>query len=511
MRVTNSMLVNNLMRNLNNNLTKLDSLQNQLASGRKYAHISDDPIALIFSQSARNKIARLSHYQESIGSAEDWLRSVEYGVRDLQERVADVYEYMVKASTDVNNPYDKRNISMIVRELRSHYLDTLNATFGDKFMFAGYNTPGETASGKITGPYKFENGILTYNGYSLTALSTVDDINLKSAKIADLNNEIKDAMKGMETYYPWLAGFTVPSNYDGVLDISGSNHIADQIQATISAIAALDPSDFNYSADSVKLGVQLAGLQDELSAFNDRMYDLRSNWDKRADAVKQLESMGSVTVCASAYDRSTVIDNIDISFNSSTGLIEGLAFDIGGTPTPMLQFDSAKQMTSANRLEYKDFTDLLATLQKDVLTFDIGPGISIPVTFNGIDLVLYQTVADDGKPVMRNIFTLLDEIYEAAARGAPAEELGAYIRELQDAQNHLLAKTSEIGGRTRRLDLLSARYTQDMINYTQMKSDAEDADEAEVIMNLKMAEAVYQASLSAGARIIQPTLMDFLR
>ena len=44
-----------------------------------------------------------------------------------------------------------------------------------------------------------------------------------------------------------------------------------------------------------------------------------------------------------------------------------------------------------------------------------------------------------------------------------------------------------------------------------MKSNAEDVDFAEVIMNQKMAEAVYQASLAAGARIIQPTLMDFLR
>jgi flagellar hook-associated protein 3 FlgL len=58
---------------------------------------------------------------------------------------------------------------------------------------------------------------------------------------------------------------------------------------------------------------------------------------------------------------------------------------------------------------------------------------------------------------------------------------------------------------------LEIRYAQDEINYTQMMSDAEDVDFAEVIMNQKMAEAVYQAALSAGARVIQPTLMDFLR
>jgi len=146
-------------------------------------------------------------------------------------------------------------------------------------------------------------------------------------------------------------------------------------------------------------------------------------------------------------------------------------------------------------------------LQSDVLTFDVGPAVSMAVTINGIDLAFFQ--GSDGKT--RNIFNVLDDIYQAASSGAGAEELGRLIRPLQDAQNHLLTKVAELGGRTRRLDLLEARYAQDEINYEQMKSDAEDADFAEIILYQKMAEAVYQAALSAGARIIQPTLMDFLR
>jgi flagellar hook-associated protein 3 FlgL len=42
-------------------------------------------------------------------------------------------------------------------------------------------------------------------------------------------------------------------------------------------------------------------------------------------------------------------------------------------------------------------------------------------------------------------------------------------------------------------------------------SKNEDADIAEVIMNLQNEENVYRASLSAGARVIQPSLVDFLK
>ncbi len=42
-------------------------------------------------------------------------------------------------------------------------------------------------------------------------------------------------------------------------------------------------------------------------------------------------------------------------------------------------------------------------------------------------------------------------------------------------------------------------------------SDVEDADIAEVTINLKMQENVHRTALAAGARIIQPSLLDFLR
>jgi len=167
--------------------------------------------------------------------------------------------------------------------------------------------------------------------------------------------------------------------------------------------------------------------------------------------------------------------------------------------------------------------DIINKLRSDVLTFDVGSAVSMEVTFNGIDLVLFETTNSDGAYGTINIFNLLHDIYKAASSGESvsnptdiraadlAQNLTLFISELQQSQNHLLTKVAEIGGRTRRLDLLTSRYEGDFINYTQMQSDAEDVDMAEVIMYLKMAEAVYQASLSAGAMIIQPTLMDFLR
>jgi flagellar hook-associated protein 3 FlgL len=42
-------------------------------------------------------------------------------------------------------------------------------------------------------------------------------------------------------------------------------------------------------------------------------------------------------------------------------------------------------------------------------------------------------------------------------------------------------------------------------------SENENVDMTETIMNLKNEENVYRASLAGGARIIMPSLIDFLR
>jgi flagellar hook-associated protein 3 FlgL len=148
--------------------------------------------------------------------------------------------------------------------------------------------------------------------------------------------------------------------------------------------------------------------------------------------------------------------------------------------------------------------DKVNGLADDTVSFNIGVGIDLEIMLNGINVAKYNADGD-------NLFSLLNGLFTDLENGETADVVNKYIPKLQEAQNHLLGHAATIGGATNRLDLLSSRYAQDEINYTQMLSDAEDADEAEVIMNFKMAEAVYNAALAAGASIIQPTLMDFLR
>ena len=90
------------------------------------------------------------------------------------------------------------------------------------------------------------------------------------------------------------------------------------------------------------------------------------------------------------------------------------------------------------------------------------------------------------------------------------DAIQAKLGDIDDKLDDLLLRRSTIGAKVNRLELQQNRLESTQTSYAGLLGQVEDADIAEVIMNLKMQENVYKASLAAGARIIQPTLVDFL-
>ena len=89
--------------------------------------------------------------------------------------------------------------------------------------------------------------------------------------------------------------------------------------------------------------------------------------------------------------------------------------------------------------------------------------------------------------------------------------LKGMITTLQNKQSDTLNLQTKIGSTQNRLELISNRYDSSELNYTQIRSEAEDADMAEALMNFTTAKTVYSAALASGAKMLQISLIDFLR
>ena len=146
--------------------------------------------------------------------------------------------------------------------------------------------------------------------------------------------------------------------------------------------------------------------------------------------------------------------------------------------------------------------DDLNALAQDSISYSVGFNITMDVSTTGV--ALFGT-GDN------NLYNVLDDFYNALEANAPSSELTGFIAKLQNGQSDVLSIAAEIGGKVNRLELIQNRFDEDILTYTDRKSNIEDVDQAEAIMNYKMAQAVYEASLQIGSNIIQPSLVNFLK
>lgn len=141
--------------------------------------------------------------------------------------------------------------------------------------------------------------------------------------------------------------------------------------------------------------------------------------------------------------------------------------------------------------------------------YEIGVGDSININVVGADLFgngAGTSVTGD-VPSMIQMFDSVIADMDAGNFQQLSNSLSTFDTQI----GNVLRCRADVGARQNRVDLSIDRMSIDLVNFTDLMSKNEDIDVAETIMNLKNEENVYQASLAGGARIIQQTLVDFLR
>lgn len=110
----------------------------------------------------------------------------------------------------------------------------------------------------------------------------------------------------------------------------------------------------------------------------------------------------------------------------------------------------------------------------------------------------------------QELFDVVDGI-QTALQNNDSTALNGLLGKLDKAMDTMSAERSELGARSNRLDMVENRLGQQELLANQVLSDNEDASIEKVIMDMTTQESVHRAALSVGSKIIQPTLMDFLR
>ncbi|WP_282946673.1 flagellar hook-associated protein FlgL [Cellulomonas endometrii] len=106
-----------------------------------------------------------------------------------------------------------------------------------------------------------------------------------------------------------------------------------------------------------------------------------------------------------------------------------------------------------------------------------------------------------------SIFAVLDGIAATLrAGGDPTDQLDA----IDGHVDAMLAEVSSIGARQNQVDAAQGLITENQLTSRTRLSAIQDVDLAQIILDLGSQEVAYKGALSAAAKVLQPTLLDFL-
>ncbi|SFJ26778.1 flagellar hook-associated protein 3 FlgL [Paenibacillus sp. UNC496MF] len=139
------------------------------------------------------------------------------------------------------------------------------------------------------------------------------------------------------------------------------------------------------------------------------------------------------------------------------------------------------------------------------VTYEIGQGITIDV-----NMTANQVFGDaDPAGTTDNVFSMFDRL-SSALQSSNYSAVTAEIDDVKSRMNKIISARSENGAKTNRTELMQNRMEEMNVGLTALQSKTEDADMDQLYIDSTVSQNIYQASLSVGAKIITPSLVNFL-
>lgn len=140
MRVTQSMLSSNLLRNLNTSYTKMSKLQEQIESGSIISRPSDDPVVAVKGMGYRVDIDKIEQYQRNIGEVNTWIDTTDDALDQVGTSLIRVQELVTQAANDSNTDDERKKIEAEIDQIQQQIRDIANTKVGENYIFSGTNT-----------------------------------------------------------------------------------------------------------------------------------------------------------------------------------------------------------------------------------------------------------------------------------------------------------------------------------------------------------------------------------
>ena len=306
--------------------------------------------------------------------------------------------------------------------------------------------------------------------------------------------------------YPLISFSSVDGSAVNVLDVKG--HIAqDALGISTGIQTRLNPdgtegSDtgiMNFNWDIANQNVPAASVTITVAGYSHTI-DLRAIRDVTADdAVKADDVAAFINARMQDYDvRAEINDDNELMLWSTRGYSVQVEFDLNdGEVTDFFLGDEA-----SNRSYYRGGYNL----EEDAKDRGIKSG---DLYYNGIH-AQNATIRSGANTMRQNGFGVINDVISAVNSGNREALTDKMLPRIDNFISNILSTMAENGALQARYSYNNDRLTTENAIMTENYDDLVKIDPAEAISQLMIADYMYQANLAVIARLVQPSLLDFL-
>lgn len=516
MRITNKVMQNNALSNINRNKIYQDDLNNQLATGKRINRPSDDPVVAIRALRLRTDVSQINqYYEKNIPDAQHWLSLTETSIKTTISVIKDIVEQCEKGSSDTLQVSDRNKIIDNLKALRDEIYATGDADYAGRYIFTGYRTDTSLSFGKDVEQKK----------YTITQAMTPDDIEeMTYIDTTKLRNkaDLEEGDVEPVNYKRFRLAYTDLDKENTTPTLVYRNDTEDGLHAkgdafpysiTIRDADAGDPTATppvpattlediykNIGDDEVVLvpstGELLFG-KTALDVYEQSKGSLNLTYEKSSWVPSDLRPEHYFYCESTNQDGQPVIYNPNYLDNMDVSPDQRIEYQVGFDQSVQVNAYACDIFKHAIGRDVDEITDLADQLMEaEAVEKKFKEAVDNAAT--DAEREAAQVKLDAGK---KTTTYLRDQLQKRFSR---------YITHSQGYLDDANEAVTVTGSRAKRVELAENRLSEQQITFKELASKNEDADATEVAVQLSSAEVSYEAALMATGKMIQTTLLNYL-
>ena len=505
MRITNKIMQNNTLYNINQNKILQDKLNTQITTKKKVTKPSDDPVVAIRSLRLRSNLSQVSQYNEkNIPDAEQWIELTESAVQSTVDVVTGMINEFQRGSKSNLQPSDRAVILESLKQYRDEVYATGDSDFAGRTIFTGYRTDTklsfteETTKEYVINEQITNTEIDTQTYVDMGKLETLNETNFNSADMTTEQQVDIYEIHRIRLAYENVDAGMVPTISQAI----GSDENGKTIYQSLGNVTVM-------SANGA------TNPYTEITKQPGAIYFIPETGELLLgdNAYKNLQALDPAQEIKVTYQKSKWEDNDLRPEHYFACSSEGIDYN-------------AEYLTKAGKT------------QKQVIEYDVGFNQQIQVNttadevyFHGIGRAVDEALdLLDRLEKIDAVVTKLEgmvgnEAYDQAtveAKLNAAKKAQTYmedtvqktfesgITEMQGYLDKVNMAYTTIGNRSLRLTLIENRLGNQQTAFETLTSENEDADIADLAVQLSSAELTYDAALAATGKLLQTSLMNYI-